>query len=186
MRTEYLTDLQNKLEILSNAGHAAMVAGGALRDHFLNKPIHDIDIYHNKPISDETILEVSGGGLIKETFSLETQDMEQFMVKYVDKGIKRIISCGIYQFMETYYEYATSVDNFDVGLSKIFLTLDGLNMTSDFLKDVSNKTIRCVLPRPEEHKELLLRYVTKISNKYPDYKVILPEFYKTSTNLIKY
>lgn len=134
-----------------------VVAGGAIRDMLLNKPVKDIDIFYKGKLPDS---------VVKQLFTVEAKydkayDNSEFQVFY-SKVFYNNVTLPI-QLIETKEDpRSIIIDDFGVNLSKVWLTRAGLVIPNEFLLDASLK-ILTFKPNCKQS------YVERIIDKYPEY-----------------
>ena len=134
-----------------------VVAGGAIRDMLLDKPVKDIDIFYKGTLPDS---------VVKQLFTVETKyndnyEEDTFKVRYT-KVFYNDVTLPI-QLIETKEDpRSIIIDDFGVNLSKVWLTRAGLVIPNEFLLDASLK-ILTFKPNCKQS------YVERIIDKYPEY-----------------
>jgi len=134
-----------------------VVAGGAIRDMLLDKPVKDIDIFYKGKLPDS---------VVKQLFTVEAKydkayDNSEFQVFY-SKVFYNNVTLPI-QLIETKEDpRSIIIDDFGVNLSKVWLTRAGLVIPNEFLLDASLK-ILTFKPNCKQS------YVERIIDKYPEY-----------------
>ena len=134
-----------------------VVAGGAIRDMLLDKPVKDIDIFYKGKLPDS---------VVKQLFTVEAKydkayDNSEFQVFY-SKVFYNNVTLPI-QLIETKEDPRSIImDDFGVNLSKVWLTRAGLVIPNEFLLDASLK-ILTFKPNCKQS------YVERIIDKYPEY-----------------
>lgn len=134
-----------------------VVAGGAIRDMLLDKPVKDIDIFYKGNLPDS---------VVKQLFTIEAK----YDKAYEESTFKVFYSKVFYnnvklpiQLIETKEDpRSIIIDDFGVNLSKVWLTRAGLVIPNEFLLDASLK-ILTFKPNCKQS------YVERIIDKYPEY-----------------
>lgn len=134
-----------------------IVAGGAIRDMLLNKPVKDIDVFYKGNLPDS---------VVKQLFTIEAKydkAYEESMFKvFYSKVFYKDVKLPI-QLIETKDDPRTIViDDFGVNLSKVWLTRAGLVIPNEFLLDAS---LQILTFKPNCKQS----YVERIIDKYPEY-----------------
>ena len=146
------------------------VAGGAIRDTLLGKPVKDIDVFFtgeldlddeselakhyglewntDDPIVDSTSYEDSPISVMKSTLSFKDIEYPVQLIQIHGTSLEDIVA---------------QVDAFPCGLSKAILQEDGtLSLASDFLQ---NEYFKIVSYKPDSP----MKYKNKLQQKYPEY-----------------
>lgn len=149
--------------LLAAGAEETAVAGGAIRDMLLEKPIKDIDVFYVGALDD---------GLVTQNF---THDMENTKPSdYEESTFKVAYGRLLYkdcpypiQLIKVDVEFGKLdtwiMDNFGCNLSKV-LYGGGLELTQEFLDDVEMEIL--TFPNPVNRK-----YMDKMIDKYPDFLV---------------
>jgi hypothetical protein len=151
--------LEKYQEILGKLGQFVdpIIAGGAIRDMLLEKPVKDIDIFYKGTLPDS---------VVKQLFTVQAKydkayEESTFKVFYA-KVFYKDVNLPI-QLIETKQDPREIVlDDFGVNLSKVWFSQGGIVLTNEFLLDANVK----VLTFKEGCSP---NYVERIRNKYSDY-----------------
>lgn len=150
-------------------GGKLMIAGGAVRDTLLNKPVKDIDIfiYDDDIDADELLKDLAlFDKLCHSTTDYDSTDKIVYgdsdqMTRLVDVSATK---WGIPIQLVFVKDLNKHFDTFSVNLSKVKYSVEGLTMTREFINDFMLKQLTVNSPvKPD--------YVDKISKKYSDYVV---------------
>ncbi len=161
---------QEVLKDVQRVFPSAMIAGGALRDLFYNKPVKDVDIFCNVEESpddfDTLLMEVfpqliltQGGGSSRYLGSTEGRLMY---------GIYQLHIEGItFEFIVTTPE-ACDVTEFDLSICQATYDGNKVYLTDEFKATAETKIIKvCNINRADRQEER----VQRILMKYPDFNV---------------
>lgn len=150
-------------EVRASGADDCLVAGGAVRDMLLDKPIKDIDVFYTGELGDLESVDTP----VEE----EQKEKEKEKVPYpIDVGWE--VTGNI---KRPYLEYPVQLikvtlgtieehvaDTFGVGLSKVMIDQGGLIMLNDFLQDSFLEDLTFQFGCSKE-------YMEKIQAKYPNY-----------------
>ena len=142
-----------------------VIGGGALRDHLLNRPIKDVDVFLRAKDHDNLDSELTKRirpPLLAQLYGRPDMhgawDFQQILEGF---QVQLILA-----------EFETKEDlahTFDLGLSRVTYDETGLYVTSEFDADAINKVFRVY--RADNNYELkrTLRRIERLSEKYPDF-----------------
>ncbi len=170
----------------------AIIAGGAIRDLYHNKPIKDIDIY----VPQDDGVAVHSVSFWRQVFDLNTMhgdyidhsgtDGESYNGKnhigVVWEIQKRGVLYNIIIVDVLPVEYVN--DFFDIGLCKAYCDGKKIRLTADFMCDSQNKLLTVVskhLPQ-EEFDGMMDNHVARLKTKYPSHTLVVPLKYKDFYN----
>lgn len=153
-----------------------ILAGGAVRDVILDKPIGDIDIFFFSALEFQTAKRHFNGarGIVQTKVSNDEsygeRDWESHKYSDVSTGVEYNI---IYN--PKVGNTAQLLDTFDVGLCKIYFDIDkGVYKHPHFIEDMVNKTLTF---RPNTGAKAteagisVVWHIPKLIKKFPDYEV---------------
>lgn len=166
---------------------SAVIAGGAIRDIYHGKPIHDIDIYVNEsnvnPYSQDTW---------KTEFDLRTTAISENYIRKVGSedysGKNHIGAVWEMQKHNKLYniivvdidpiEYVTKW--FDIGLCKAYCDGTKIRFTADFMHDSRSKKLTIVSKNMDETEfwNMMCKHATKLRRKYPQHSLVVPPMYQ--------
>lgn len=161
------------LEELEVIDPTCILAGGAPRDWFFNKPASDLDFYiydarcfgqsdWQKRL-DKTLLDVKPLGFIEGETDEDYLSMKE--LRYVFEG--EYYGVKIQVMIMNKSTYSSVVNHFCVDTSKIWWKGGSIIPTWDFLLAHATKTLKY-----NEGHEAKERYMLKMKEKYPTYRVI--------------
>lgn len=158
----------------------AVMAGGCLRDFFLNRTVADLDIFvsHPSDVTDEGMDTLVKGCKLfsvskKDTSNLAVYQLNFSEISGVWDAMWNYHSVQIIALKETISPWRV-LNRIDFGICKIAWDGVTLFIHGDFLLDVEHKTftlIRCV----DVHAHRMRWERLKL--KYPDYTLIAPEIH---------
>ena len=159
----FLKTLCEIQEVLLKCGAIeTVVAGGAVRDMLLEKPIKDIDVFYIGDLNEESLEnyftsnEDDNSGEAYEDSEFEVLSTKTFPeCPYPIQLIKVNVEFGK---LENWI-----MDTFGCNLSKVMYG-SGLNLSDEFLADVELEIL--TFPKPVSKK-----YMDKMIDKYPDFLV---------------
>jgi hypothetical protein len=161
---------------------SGIIAGGAVRDDYLNEEISDYDFFLFCPDSSTEFSSIPNEDtMFRKIFG--TSDME----KIHNGGYGNLIQ-GIYELRTDYQIYQviyTPIDPvqyvnkyFDVGLCKAYCDGKKIRYTPDFLRDVKEKTLSIVAQEmtQDQFNYTMDVHVDKLKWKYPNYDICIPHY----------
>lgn len=168
---EFFNDCVHIMDVLKQFGAKdIVVAGGAIRDALLGKPIKDIDVFFTGELDiDDSTPKAKEHGVKWDTdddevdsFSYEGSSIEVTSVPLLFEGIPYPVQ--LIQVKGNSMDNIISiVEAFPCGLSKAILHVDGtLSVASDFLQSEYFKVIAYTPEAPPKYKK-------KMVAKYPEY-----------------
>lgn len=143
------------------------IAGGAIRDTLLKRPIKDIDLFVTSDVTEASLKQLVAMVNGRDLHSVDESDkgldytgsFEIYSFKYdttfkADVEVQVILVADVDEHIE---------DTFSIGLSKVSYSNAGLYMSRDFLKDAKDSTITVLTTstKPE--------YVARITQKYSSF-----------------
>lgn len=134
-----------------------IIAGGAIRDMLLDKPVKDIDVFYKGKLPDS---------VVKQLFTIEAKydksyDESHFKVFYSKIFYKDVkLPIQLIETKQTPQEVV--LDDFGVNLSKVWLTRAGLIIPNEFMLDAS---LQILTFKPNCKQS----YVERMIDKYPEY-----------------
>ncbi len=148
-----------------------VVAGGFLRDVWLNKPVSDIDVFVEKYY-------VRGARKKMASIGYESIGLELDAAKYSHDYISDIFTYNhpdiphpINLIVKAAGVFDKAVINlFDFGICKIAFAEGMLSVSPMFLKDINCKTL--TLYRSDWGQEGVQAHYNKLKQKYPDFKFV--------------
>lgn len=147
-------------EVKSCGAKDCMVAGGAVRDMLLEKPIKDIDVFYTGEISDFTE---------DEPVEEEQEEKKKEAKVYMETGWEVTSNCT-----RDYLEYPVQLikvkegdlldhlKTFGVGLSKVAISSEGILLLNEFIQDSFLEDLTFEYGCSKD-------YMKKIKDKYPNY-----------------
>lgn len=173
-----------------------IIAGGAIRDAYFEKPISDIDIYYqhsldrgvdgpqleNSETLKKLLLPLAKAGSIAsvDVKAVTPRDSrgwkpsDYYSFRFIRSIVDVVHSGQRYQLMATSMPPVEFVQkHFDVNLCRCWY--DGVRMryTGAFLRDARNKTLTIEGEMTKgEYKTMLNIHIPKLKEKYPDFTVI--------------
>lgn len=156
----------------------AVIAGGALRDLKMGKPIKDIDIF----LSDTTEEQIDAFLVAQNANQIYAIREMRCYGAFSNKEVHRVLTypklVGEYdvEFIALDTQFENVLNRFDFGLCQIMY--DGTNVitTSEFVTDVSSKKLtllRC--DNPDQYNRSMKR-ATRMLEKYPDHTLDTSRF----------
>lgn len=184
-----LNDGIQLLKTIQEAAPDAILAGGAIRDVYHNKLVKDHDIF----VSCADTSDVYSDDFWKKYLNLNTSGMfaTDSITNFEDSEDG---SCGGMSHVDMVWEINKGnilyniivVDmnpieyvnrHFDIGLCKAYCDGKRIRLTSDFMHDSQFKHLTIVaedMPQ-EEFNHMMDRHVENVKEKYPGYKLVIPE-----------
>jgi len=183
------------------ANTKAILAGGALRDDYMGKEHYEIADYdyfitdiskicETNKVSTDSAIDI----LIDQTFPNADDSVQLFDTVYTAPGGRQKGSHAqiqsVWEIQEEMYTYQlifTKHDPiihvnkyFDIGFCKTYFDGKKIRYTNDFLHDVNNKTFTIVGDdlTQEQVEYAIFYHAGKLSVKYPEFTVIVPERYQ--------
>jgi len=170
----------------------AIIAGGAIRDMYHNKPVKDIDIF--VPDHSPTGVDVFSPDFWKQQFGLATSIYSDDYVKPVSDGDDG--SCNEKEYINMVWEISSNgvlynivianIDPteyvtrfFDVGLCKAYCDGVKIRLTSDFMYDSKHKKLTLVSEdmSQDEFNYMMDNHIRKLKIKYHGYSLVVPPCY---------
>lgn len=180
------------LSALQDHGMAeAAIAGGAIRDHLLNRPVKDVDIFAEHRGTErnlELLREAMGDAwavkrVAGELEFIYARTMPEVAEVYdfwkrsgSDDDIFTIQQDWKYQVVflnPPHVGIENVLDRFDIGLCKVGITLEHkpIAFTMDFMWDFSNQRITIVKPLEGSAMEAARDHATRIQTKYAGWPI---------------
>jgi len=161
---------------------SAIIAGGAVRDDFMEEAISDYDFFLLDPnASLEFKAPPNEDTMFRKIFG--TSDMEKIHDGSYGNLINEIYElrtdCDIYQVIYTPVDPIEYVNKyFDVGLCKAYCDGKKIRYTPDFLRDVKEKTLSIVAQEmtQDQFNYTMDVHVDKLKEKYPHYTITVPHY----------
>lgn len=154
----YLKSL--RLILLDLGMSSAIIAGGAIRDMVLSKPIKDIDIFYWKKETPKKTL---------------VFDLEEVSIKYENSNFN-ITHEGIHVDFPSYKLQLIAVDEleimdwcntyFDLDICKVYFNLAGITLTQYFLETVKNKRLG-----KDPFALSISPHIKRVQEKYPEFSL---------------
>lgn len=147
--------------VITCGGVNPVVAGGAIRDMLLGRPIKDIDIFYSGTLDEEKLLTI----FTKDTPENSSEyDGGEFQLTHPCLAIE---DCS-YPIQLIKIDDPHTLDwvckNFGCNLSKVIFSGADLGITTEFLRDVEMEIL--TFPKPVSET-----YMKKMTDKYPDFLV---------------
>lgn len=138
-----------------------IVAGGAIRDMLLDKPISDVDIFYEGSLNLNKLLEFfTWGDSSNPTFEEEYENDGTWSLTHGNMKCKYSGMKVQFINVNNVYEH---IDTFGCNISKVWYhTTNGLMLTQEFMDGVMYKTLDFEGCTRE-------KYAEKIKAKYPEY-----------------
>ncbi len=175
--------------ILEDAANAAdgrtpratrMLAGGYVRDTLLDKDPKDFDFFVPTSGAGGANRIIQGLTRVIGPPDKNSLDNKEDAKQYVAMG-GLLIGVVTYnnlplfdglpvQFVFTQADLNQTLKNFDFGICQVGFGNDGLKMTHQFMRDVTNKT--CTLHNTHSKERSLKRYESWLSRGYEDYELV--------------
>lgn len=153
-------------QLLQCGADQVMVAGGAVRDVLLDKPIKDIDIFYTGELDVLKVYDYFNqiptrfGDDLNMFYDNEDND---WIVTY--NRMRSKLTKHPLQFIQC-KDFTAHLKTFGVGLSQVALLADGtLWITPEFMKDVTTECLHF-------HPNCGEKYRDKICDKYPEYEAM--------------
>lgn len=156
---------QEWLDVLSRVqtvSPSAIIAGGALRDLYNDKPIKDVDIF----IAYNPIIDFEIGELFCDTTKVFQQHDEYNGVELL-AVYESTIDGVLYNFIVCTEEHC-DINNFDINICQISCDGKKLSFTAEYSYGIRDKVIRIVNVNCLDENR---KRVERIHNKYPEFKV---------------
>lgn len=172
-----------------------IIAGGAIRDLYHNKPINDVDIYVSLSAIEKNIeidtekfwiqmFDIDSRSLFNHEYikQLGGDDEESYEEKNHIGLVWEIRKSGIlYNIIVVDIdpiEYVTRY--FDIGLCKAYCDGTKIHLTADFMHDSQFKCLTVVSEEmPQTEFDHMMEYhVKKLKNKYPEHTLVIPPAYE--------
>lgn len=174
IQKEIAKEVLEELEVIDPH---CILAGGAPRDWFFNKPASDLDFYVYDPLNlsqkawmdrlSKTLLDVKPLGMVEGKSDKDVEEEYTAMkdLRYVYEGeYMGVIVQVMVMNMPT---FTSVIDNFCVENSKIWWKGGQLHPSWEFLVSHATRTIKvCKEHAPKQ------RYLDKMVKKFPTYKLI--------------
>jgi hypothetical protein len=169
--SQFFDTLDNLLDIaVSVFGNNVMIAGGAVRDALLNKPVKDIDIFIQSKSVDQDLLEK----FQKLTNSSYTKEANTYgysntisVVDVVDGTCGKPVQLVFVASLQKHF------DSFSINLSKVKYTKDGLVMSTGFINDVKHKKITFTPTNlAAVDIQYQQQYLDRVAKKYNDWTIV--------------
>lgn len=165
---------------------SAIIAGGAIRDDFMEKEITDYDYFLQDPSCS---VELSSVPTFNEetvfTKIFGTKDFEVVLDGTYGNNINKVFELrgdyGVYQLIYTQIAPIQHVEKyFDIGFCKAYCDGKKIRYTQDFLEDYRNKTFTIVgEDMTQTQFDYSLDYhVEKLHWKYPSYPIRIADHNK--------
>jgi hypothetical protein len=183
------------LSAIQEKDSKAIIAGGAIRDTYMDKPINDIDVFTNHKFSKSDLIKLldidtDRGEFVRDISA--NQDDSELPSRWAEQGAAKAASCGeregIYSVMEV-WKYNQPIvqivtlqpfmdpvryveEKFDIGLCKAYYTGRRVHYSSEFFRDVREKTLTLVgeMNKHELHYCLDV-HCRKLQTKFPDHTI---------------
>lgn len=185
-------DIINRLEV--HHMPSSTIAGGCIRDLYLDRPYRDIDLYvFDRELKVEYVLgqcehldlhllgDQDQTPILKKIFNTEDVSLRRQSTDYPSYGTSSITQVYDIKFDDQIIEMMVLninpvdyvVNNFDVELSKAYFNRTGLTLTTGFITDVENKTITLSQSISPESLQYATNYhIPKIQKYFPDFTVV--------------
>lgn len=186
----------------------AAIAGGFLRDIYFGKQYKDIDIFipHVSNISDvlfgkmeefkyePTVVstnfyatEMHGASYMPQTEVTRVWNLEQIYLTWEDK--QRAYNLNIndqFQIIMLAEGLALKdrIHGYDFGVCQIYFDGNDCWATDAFMKDAENKTFTLTFCEDEEQFARSMRRWNRLTSRYSEFDLIIPEEYKKYSNII--
>lgn len=167
MNSDHFAKLDRILEVVRWTFPTSnpVIGGGALRDHLLNRPIKDVDVFLRA----------------KDHDNLDSELTKRIRPPLLAQMYGRADMHGAWDFLQTLEgfqvqlilaDFETKKDlahTFDLGLSRVTYDEGGLYVSPEFDADAIDKVFR--IHRADNNYELqrTLRRIERLSEKYPDF-----------------
>ena len=159
-KTQYFDWLEQIIEAVEECGgESVSIAGGAIRDIILDKPITDIDVWYTQPLDKDKIPKIFKVEKVSSHEPYEQGEDDYFNVEFPQVKFKDF-EYPIQLINTT--DIKKRIECFPVNVSKISFDKDGLHMTKEFLFGMNEKWLIFDTDCPDKYKE-------KIIAKYSDY-----------------
>ncbi len=207
MKTKFnaISEPIKKLKQLQHFFPSAIIAGGAIRDDYMDRfdEINDYDIFLSGNFgnliahtSTENLVEQVIDQVFSNPFDIQVLKDSAYLTKE-EKGksdqtpgsfnkVKCVLEVTdddgtTYQLIYTDVNPITYVENhFDFGFCKTYCDGKKLHYTNDFLTDAKNKTLTVVGENmtKEQVEYCIYHHGDKLSWKYDDFRIVLPPKYQ--------
>lgn len=181
-----------QLRKLINVGWNAIIAGGAVRDTYHDRPVSDIDIFVKE---DDKMLSMLGSNYASQKWTDYWKQMFNYTESKNDKirffGDGYVFNvldddiCGVWEIRKGLKKYQIIMlkqdprdyvsEKFDFGLCRAYCDGRKLHFTNEFLEDSLNKTIT-LYPENLTKKQIdyaVNHHIQKIRQKYPGWIPVL-------------
>ena len=183
-----------QLRKLINVGWNAIIAGGAVRDTYHERPVSDVDIFVEE---SEIMLKMNDSDYGSDKWIDYWKKMFNFSeakndkIKYFGDGyVFHVLDndiCAVWEIRKGLKKYQVILlrqdprtyvsEKFDFGICRAYCDGRKLHFTNEFLQDSLNNTITLY---PENLSEKQIDYavnhhIQKIRNKYPGWMPVLGE-----------
>lgn len=164
---------------------SAIVAGGAIRDYILGKPIKDIDVFVSYEDTDQfmfpslVMANALNRDVLKEDWStyMNIPDVLAVysMTPYMELPVQIIV-------MKPGLSPVDRIDQLDFGICQVWYNGVTKKCTPAFSEDAVNKTITLVhCENLHEFERSMTRYV-RLSQKYSEFELLIPEQFQQYLN----
>ena len=161
-----LADIQNNLR----GKGFAVLAGGALRDLVCGKTINDLDIFIRcEELNSHEIVSIFGAQPVRKNLEFigyleergETSRISRSYITYSQGYEVNLV------FMPKDFTVMSLIEDFDFGICQIAFDGNELYYTSEFEKDINNKTLTVI--NGNHTREV---HTKKMKVKFPDHTLI--------------
>ena len=162
-----------------------VIAGGALRDTLLGKPVKDIDVFmvptYDDEITCDYVIEFCKDNDIHIDFlsAYEEDEVAKTKLGIISTGKSFEYEGDMFETRKIVFNYIfmgkrislyTILDTFDFGLCKIAMNISKqIIVHPDFWEDALNKTLTLFRYRSDDRK---LERIKRMTEKYYNYKLI--------------
>lgn len=178
-RDSRIMSMTSATSFLHFEGFRIVIAGGALRDILLDRPVKDIDIYianhHFGGLRDSGLFgrwQNTGERQYQESLIIQTWECVAIhrRLKECFEGISEEINVIVID-SPSGVNIAKILDSFDLGICRVATSVGtGLVYTRDFENDANNK---CMTILNDSNKQFVLAHYMRIAEKYPDWPLVM-------------
>lgn len=167
---EYRTILQQLQEQFPEA----VLAGGALRDWYFNRPVKDLDIFiQDRGAGTKGLIEEAYGVTFKTTIPehIATYKSLRDLVRSFE-GVVSGYRVNVVSLKEGFTGLEQVVDRIDIGICQIGYDGTTPYATVDFWNDALDQVLRVVHYRDESDLSRSHKRQLRLAEKYPDFRIV--------------
>lgn len=178
MILDFMSECARILTALQAVAPDARIAGGAVRDWLLERPVKDIDVFVSADASERKLAKavMKFRPEVKRTVDGRYFQSDRSVVESIEYGdeAERLPPINIIRLAER-HTIASNIARFDLGLCRAAFDGKDIRTHADFRSDVRFKRLTIRKCENEKQFELSLARFVRLEEKYPGWRFTVPD-----------